>query len=204
MKNILGVTALVCLSAVALSAQEMKPAMDKMAGMDKMQMQMSMAPPAVGDKMKDFTLSKLDGTKLSLSALEKSGPVVVVMLRGWVGYQCPYCTRQVGDFITHAKELSEHGTNVVFIYPGAADTVQVKAEDFVSGKTVPANMHFVTDPELKVVKMLNLFWDAKNENSYPSTFLVDKSGTVRFAKISKSHADRAEASAVIAEIAKLM
>lgn len=194
MKNILGVVSLVCLSAVALSAQAMQG--------QSMQM-MSMAPPAVGDKMKDFTLSKLDGTKLSLSGLEKSGPVVVVMLRGWVGYQCPYCTRQVGDFITHAKELSERGTNVVFIYPGAADTVQVKAEDFVSGKTVPANMHFVTDPELKTVKMMNLFWDAKNENSYPSTFLVDQTGTVRYAKISKSHADRAEATVVIAEIAKI-
>lgn len=172
-----------------------------MQEMKKPDMMMSMAPPAVGDKFKDFTLAKLDGTKVSLSGLAKTGPVVVVMLRGWVGYQCPFCNRQVGDFITHAKELA--GANVVFIYPGAADMVQVKAEDFVSGKTVPSNMHFVTDPELKTVDMLHLRWDAKGENSYPSTFLVDKSGVVRYAKISKEHGDRAPAADVIAAIAKL-
>ena len=199
MSKLLSVTAFCCLSLTALSAQDMKP----MQEMKKPDMMVSMAPPSVGEKMKDFTLAKLDGSKVSLSGLMKTGPVVVVMLRGWVGYQCPYCTRQVGEFITHAKELSADGANVIFIYPGAADTVQVKAEDFVSGKTVPANMHFVTDPELKTVDMLHLRWDAKAENSYPSTFLVDKTGVVRYAKISKSHADRAPAADVIAEIAKL-
>jgi peroxiredoxin len=189
MKKLLGVVALFCCSLTVISAQ-MTP-------------MMQMAPPAVGETMKDFTLAKLDGTKISLSGFTKTGPVVVVMLRGWVGYQCPYCNRQVGDFITNAKELSAHGTNVIFIYPGSADMVQVKAEDFVSGKTVPANMHFVTDPELKMVDMLHLRWDAKGETSYPSTFLVDKAGVIRYAKISRSHADRAPAADVIAEIAKL-
>jgi hypothetical protein len=45
------------------------------------------APPAVGDAARDFTLHRLDGQAVTLSALEKSGPVVVLMLRGWVGYQ---------------------------------------------------------------------------------------------------------------------
>jgi len=45
------------------------------------------APPAVGDAARDFTLTRLDGQPVSLSALAKSGPVVVLMLRGWVGYQ---------------------------------------------------------------------------------------------------------------------
>lgn len=203
MRKLLGTAVLFVASFAVLPAQDMKP----MPGMKKPEMKadmmMSMAPPAVGEKMKDFTLAKLDGTKVSLSGFTKSGPVVVVMLRGWVGYQCPYCTRQVGDFITHAKELAAGGTNVVFIYPGAADLVHVKAEDFVSGKTVPANMHFVTDPDLTTVDMLHLRWDAKGENSYPSTFLVDKSGVIRYAKISKEHADRAAATDVIAEIGKL-
>jgi len=45
------------------------------------------APPAVGDAARDFTLNRLDGAPVALSALRKSGPVVVLVLRGWVGYQ---------------------------------------------------------------------------------------------------------------------
>jgi hypothetical protein len=45
------------------------------------------AQPAVGEAARDFTLHRLDGQAVTLSSLEKSGPVVVLMLRGWVGYQ---------------------------------------------------------------------------------------------------------------------
>lgn len=45
------------------------------------------APPAVGESARDFTLRGLDGQAVALSSLEKSGPVVVLVLRGWVGYQ---------------------------------------------------------------------------------------------------------------------
>jgi ABC-type transporter Mla maintaining outer membrane lipid asymmetry permease subunit MlaE len=44
-------------------------------------------PPVVGDMAHDFSLSRLDGKTVTLSSLRKSGPVVVLMLRGWVGYQ---------------------------------------------------------------------------------------------------------------------
>jgi len=159
--------------------------------------------PAAGDKAKDFTLAKLDGSKVSLSQLEKSGPVVLLMLRGWVGYQCPFCNKQVGDFITHAKELQAAGANIVLVYPGAADLVQLKAEDFATGKTMPSNMHFTTDPDLKTVNLYNLRWDAPNETAYPTTLLIDKSGVIRYAKISKSHGDRSSAADVLAELAKL-
>src|SRR5215468_6117311 len=86
----------------------------------------SAAPLAVGEKMRDFTLARLDGQRIHLADLTKEGPVVVLMLRGWVGYQCPICTKQVGDYLRNAKEFQAAGANVVMIYPGAADTVQGK------------------------------------------------------------------------------
>ncbi len=183
MKRVLGVLMLLVFSAAGMSAQG--------------------KPPAVGDHAKNFTLATLDGTKVSLADLEKRGPVVLLMLRGWVGYQCPFCNRQVGDFITHAKELEASGANVVLVYPGAADLVQVKAEDFATGKTMPPNMHFTTDPDLKTVNLYNLRWNAPNETAYPSTFLIDTNGVIRYAKVSTSHGDRSSAADVIAEIAKL-
>ncbi|HEY3383510.1 MAG TPA: hypothetical protein VGK32_17225 [Vicinamibacterales bacterium] len=43
--------------------------------------------PAVGDAARDFSLPGIDGKPITLSALTMQGPVVIIMLRGWVGYQ---------------------------------------------------------------------------------------------------------------------
>ncbi len=161
------------------------------------------APPAVGDKARDFTLKRLDGQSVQLSALTKQGPVVMLMLRGWVGYQCPFCNRQVGDFITHAKEFEAAGANVVLVYPGAPELVQGKAEDFVTGKTLPGNFHFVVDPDLKTVNLYDLRWNAAGETAYPSTLVFDRQGTVKFVKISHAHGDRSSAADVLAVLASL-
>lgn len=149
--------------------------------------------PGVGDRARDFTLARLDGKRIHLAELMKEGPVVMLMLRGWVGYQCPICNKQVGDFLGHATEFQAAGVNVVMVYPGEAGLVQGKAEDFVTGKTLPEKFHFAVDPDLKVVNQYGLRWNAPNETAYPSTFVFDKHGVVRFVKISRSHGDRSAA-----------
>ena len=63
------------------------------------------ATPKVGDKAPDFSLAQIDGKKLTLSTELKSGPVVLIVGRGWVGYQCPFCNRQFGDFLKAASDI---------------------------------------------------------------------------------------------------
>jgi peroxiredoxin len=163
----------------------------------------SAQPPAVGDAVRDFTLNRIDGKPISLSALAKAGPVVMIMLRGWVGYQCPICSRQMTGFMGQAQAFQAAGANVVLVYPGSADLVQQKAEEFVTGKTLPERYHFVVDPDLKVVNLYGLRWDAPAETAYPSTFVIDTRGVVRFAKISRSHGDRSSAPDVLAVLQNL-
>ena len=55
---------------------------------------------------KVFTLKTLDDKPVELRRLVTNRPVVLVVLRGWPGYQCPICTRQVHDFATDAAEFS--------------------------------------------------------------------------------------------------
>ena len=55
--------------------------------------------PAVGDRAPEFTLEAIDGSRVSLSGELARGPVVLVLLRGWPGYHCPYCVRQFGEFL---------------------------------------------------------------------------------------------------------
>ena len=76
------------------------------------------APPTVGEKAPDFKLSTPEGKTVQLSDVEAKGPVVLVVLRGYPGYQCPYCNRQVQDFIQKSQGFAEAGTRVVLVYPG--------------------------------------------------------------------------------------
>ena len=65
--------------------------------------------------------------------------MVLVVLRGWPGYQCPLCTKQVGELIGKADELKKAGAQVLFVYPGPADKLKEKADEFVKGKDYPAH-----------------------------------------------------------------
>jgi thioredoxin-dependent peroxiredoxin len=157
--------------------------------------------PKVGEKASDFTLAALDGSQVKLSTELAHGPVVLVMLRGWPGYQCPFCTRQFGDFLGHAKDLEATGARVIFVYPGPADQVKQRATEFTANKDMPSNFRFLVDPDYVFTLAYGLRWDAPKETSYPSTFVIDKTSTVRFAQISKAHDGRAAAADVMKALA---
>ena len=55
----------------------------------------------------------------------------------------------------------------------------------------------VTDPDYAFINSYGLRWDEKNETAYPSTFVIGKDKIVRFAKISKTHGDRAKTADVL-------
>jgi peroxiredoxin Q/BCP len=156
--------------------------------------------PKVGEAAPEFSLLTLSDKEVKLTELRNDGPVVVIVLRGWVGYQCPVCTKQVGDFAARAKEFAEKGARVMLIYPGAAKGLKAHAEEFESGKGIPENFVFVTDPDFVFTNMYGLRWEAKGETAYPATFVIDKGGVVRFEKISKSHGGRASAAEVLKAI----
>ncbi len=159
--------------------------------------------PKVGEVANDFDLKALDGENVTLSELVKEGPVVLVVLRGYPGYQCPICNSQVGDFVGKAKKFDESDAKLVFVYPGPAAGLEGKAKEFVRGKTLPKNVFLVLDPDFRLTTDYGLRWDAPNETSYPSTFIIDGSRKIRFAKVSTSHGGRAKATEVLDAIAKL-
>ena len=134
---------------------------------------------------------------------QKTGPAVLIELRGWVGYQCPLCTKQVHDFVAQADKFRKAGAHVVLIYPGPADKLKEHAEDFISGKGLPDDFAFVIDPDLKFVDGWHLRWEKAGENDFPATYIVDKGGVIRFAKVSHTHGDRATAAQVLDALSAL-
>lgn len=160
-------------------------------------------PPAVGSPAPDFTLNTPDGQPITLSKLRAQSPVVLIVLRGWPGYQCPFCTKQVADFIAKRKELEQAGAQLLLVYPGPAENLKAHADEFRSARDLPKSFHFVIDPDYVFTNQYHLRWDAKGETAYPSTFVIDKQGTVRFAHTSHTHADRTTPDQVLKELAAI-
>jgi peroxiredoxin len=159
-------------------------------------------PPKVGDTAPDFTLNTLDGKAVALSAETAKRPVVLVVLRGWPGYQCPICTRQVHDFVQQANALAGEA-QVLMVYPGPSEDLKAHAQEFLKDKHWPDQFLFVTDPDYTFTKSYGLRWDAKGETAYPSTFVIDTKGKVQFAKISKGHGDRSSAAEVVKAVGEI-
>lgn len=160
------------------------------------------ARPTVGDEAREFELSGIDGKKVKLSSLTSEGPVVLVVLRGFPGYQCPICNKQVSGLLGSAQKFKDAKASLVLIYPGPANDLKKHAEEFIRGKTLPENFHLVLDPDYEFTKAYDLRWDAPAETAYPSTFVIDANRRVQFAKVSKSHGDRASLDDVLKVLGK--
>ena len=161
------------------------------------------ATPEVGAKAPDFTLVGADGGEVRLSTEIQRGPVILIMGRGWPGYQCPFCTRQFAEFRSHRTELEAAGARVLWVYPGPAADLASHASDFVAGKDVPANFRILIDPGYVFTVAYGLRWDAPSETAYPATFVIDRSGIVRFAQVSRTHGGRTAVADVLKALAAL-
>jgi peroxiredoxin Q/BCP len=159
------------------------------------------APPAVGQKAPDFTLATPTGTTVTLSKEPSKSIVVLVVLRGFPGYQCPYCQKQVHDFIEHAADFSAKKATVLLVYPGPPADLDQRAKEFLAKQAhLPPNITLVTDPDYAMTNLYDLRWNAPSETAYPSTFIINRKGTITFVKISHSHDDRSTASDILARI----
>ena len=158
------------------------------------------ATPVVGDKAPGFALKTLSGEAVTLESVKANGPVVLVMLRGFPGYQCPLCTRQVNEFAGQAKAFAAKGARVVMVYPGPAPELEKRAKEFLASKEWPADFVFLLDPDYAFTNAYGLRWDAPKETAYPATFVVGRDGKLAWAKVSKSHGGRTTAAEVLGSL----
>lgn len=158
-------------------------------------------PPVVGDAAPDFTLKTTGKEIVELKKLLERGPVVLVVLRGFPGYQCPACNAQVGQYLGKAKDFEAAGANVVFVYPGPMKSLAAKANEFLGGRKLPGTATLVLDPDYKFTNAYRLRWDAPRETAYPSTFVIQPDGKITYALISQTHGGRANVDEVLKALA---
>ena len=157
--------------------------------------------PGVGAKAPDFTLDTPTGNSVSLDKERAKGTTVLVLLRGFPGYQCPYCVKQVHDFVEHSADFAGKKVNILLVYPGPPADLDQHASEFLAKQSdLPPNIKLVIDPDYKMTNLYGLRWDAPHETAYPSTFILDKDGNILFEKISHTHGDRTSAEDVLAQL----
>lgn len=149
-----------------------------------------------GDKAPDFELP-VQGSDdfVRLSTLLEDGPVVVVVLRGYPGYQCSLCQQQYGSLINRARALAKATDNkpgrVVLIYPGDDKSLESRARQFIGSRKVPETFVVALDPGLEMVSEWGLRWNRTRETAYPATYVIGAGQRVKWMKVSRSHAGRA-------------
>lgn len=158
----------------------------------------------VGDKAPNFDLP-IVGTNDYIELKEEyaDGPVAVVVLRGYPGYQCPFCSQQVGALINRARTLKKFASRVILVYPGEPSELERHAEQFIGSRAVREPLVLVRDPSMQMVDEWGLRWNAPRETAYPSTFVINKNGRVAWSKISESHAGRSTADEILRELKRL-
>lgn len=142
----------------------------------------------------ELPLKTPEGDVAQLSEQLKTGNLVVVMMRGYSGAICPYCSTQTSRLIANYDEIRKRGADVVVIYPLAGDQDQPRVQEFlaVSNGLIsrPAAdkppFPFLVDVGLKAVDVLGI----RKDLSKPATYILDQTGAVRFAYVGESIADR--------------
>lgn len=161
-------------------------------------------PLAVGAKAINFELPIVGHDDyLELKEAYKQGPVVVVVLRGYPGYQCPRCRGQFSGIVNRAKAFSKTAARVIVVYPGDGPQLARRAQAFLGSRRLIEPIVIVRDDAMEMVTQWGLRWDSPRETAYPATYVIDKNGRVAWSKVSRSHADRATTEEIITALRKL-
>jgi antitoxin component YwqK of YwqJK toxin-antitoxin module/peroxiredoxin len=139
-------------------------------------------------------LRAVDGTTVDLRQYRGKKPVLLVVLRGFVGEVCIYCIAQTEALARCRSELESLGMEVLVLYPGAKENEQSfeRAYAMTFGKGAPPYRVFY-DPDLEVVKQLGIAGDL----AHPTTVIVDEAGIVQYAYVGEHRADRPAAKELI-------
>ena len=157
-------------------------------------------PPGPGETIADISLPSVRGGNLGLKDLLSKGPTVLVVLRGYPGYQCPFCQRQLQDFVQHSRDFSEAKARVVFVYPGPSGDLDKRAMEALKDKSFPPEYEMLLDAGYAFTNLNHIRWNGANETAYPTIFLVNAKGVVTFVQSTMSHGGRTLAADILARL----
>ncbi|MBI3512718.1 MAG: AhpC/TSA family protein [Proteobacteria bacterium] len=170
----------------------------------------------VGDPMPAFVLPNAEGRLIASDELLTRGPLVVSFFRGdW----CPYCRTMLQTYEASLPAIAGAGGQLVAISPDTSSLPSVTKHKF--------GLHFevLSDPDSAVTLQFGVMFRAPeayrdllksrgidladrhgNEGWFipiPATFVVDQTGTIRYAFTDIDFTYRAEPDAIVAALRAL-
>lgn len=163
--------------------------------------------PAPETELADLAFTETDGQTVVLRELLRDRNLVVVVTRGYNGSICPYCSTQVSRLIANYAEIQALWADVAVIYPLAAAGDVSRRADFLQRvnelNAAPAEQAppfpVLLDVGLKAVDLLGI----RKDLSKPATYILDRSGAVKFAYVGNSLADRPSVKAILEQLRML-
>ena len=170
----------------------------------------------VGDKVPLFELPDASGKTVKLKQLLANGPVVLTWYRGgW----CPYCNIGLKGLLKEQEHIEQLGATIVAISPETPDSMSetVKANSLSlialsdKGNGTARKFKIAYEVPEKSLTMMKAFkvdlekqnGDQSGELPLGATYIIDKSGTIRWSFVDADYRKRAEPSDIVAALKKL-
>jgi peroxiredoxin len=170
-----------------------------------------------GDAAPDAVLLEVDGTTTTFSAARGGAATVVVFYRGaW----CPYCNITLRSYQEAlAPALRERGVGLIAVSPqtpdGSAQSTTNGSLDFRvlsdPGNVLAEKFGIVTEPSAAArAAHTDLGFDVADSNAdgtarvpFPSVYVIDETGVVRFADVHVDYTTRTEPEEIVAALDRL-
>jgi len=139
-----------------------------------------------------------DPVRLEQYAGQKN--VLLVFTRGFSGRLCPFCTTQTSRLIANYDEFARRDTEVLLVYPGQKDQLS----EFLAASMEGSDLEkfpfpVLLDEDLAAVNELNI----AAQLAHPSTFIIDKQGSVKLSYVGQSPIDRPSIKALLTQLDRL-
>ena len=149
----------------------------------------------VADGIDELEFIDRDGNSVRLQDFHGKKHVVLVFMRGFAGFLCPYCTTQTSRLIANYEAFESRGAEVLVVYPGKREDVDTFVREAQQSAT-ETPFPILLDEEFEAVT----FFDIRDQLARPSTFIIDRAGNVRFAYVGYSPNDRPSIKAMLQQL----
>ena len=141
-----------------------------------------------------------DGRAVRLEDWKGRASLVLVFTRGYPGYLCPLCSSYTAQLAHRYADLRAAGGEVLVVFPGSKDKVDefVAAARAILEEEGPGALPFpvLLDRDLAQVQAFGI----RGDLAKPSTYVIDRSGAVRYAFVGSQPHERPDVDTILAEI----
>jgi peroxiredoxin len=164
------------------------------------------ANTTVAESITSLIFTRPEGGEVSLQDFVKEKTVVLVVTRGNTNPICPYCSTQTARLISAYDDFVERGVEIVVVYPvesaahsQALDKFLASSLEKLSDPNRPVPFPVLLDVELHAIDQLGI----RKNLSKPATYIIDRTGEVRYAYVGNHLADRPSVQALLKQLDQL-